>query len=83
MERFFEMWCERGPLKPTLHPYVIMPSIKTGRSPGYCARRAAHELRTNGDGEFVKGGSESSNTLNSGVQLGRGCVGSGFKVAWK
>ena len=77
------MWRERGPLKLTLHLYVIMLSIKTGKSPRYCARRAAHELRTNGDGEFVKGGSESSNTSNSGVQLGHGCVGSGFKVAWK
>jgi hypothetical protein len=75
------MWRERGPLKPTLHLYMIMPSIKTGRSPKYCARRAAYELRTNGDREFVKGGSESSNTLNSGVQLGCGYVGSGFKVA--
>jgi hypothetical protein len=75
------MWRERGPLKPTLHLYVIMPLIKTRRSLRYCARRAAYELRTNGDGEFVKGGSESSNTSNSGVQLSRGCVGSGFKVA--
>jgi len=83
VERFFETCREGRPLKPTLHPYVIMPSIRTGRLPGYSARKTAHVLRINGDGEFVKGGSELSNTSNSGVQLGRGCVCSGFKVARK
>jgi hypothetical protein len=67
VERFFETCREERPLKPTLYPYMIMPSIRTGRLPGYSARKTAYILRINGDGEFVKGGSELSNTSNSGV----------------
>ena len=67
VERFFET-CRKGrPLKPTLHLYMIMPSIRTGRLPGYSVKKTAYILRINGDGEFVKGGSELSNTSNSGV----------------
>jgi hypothetical protein len=83
VERFFETCREGRPLKPTLHPYVIIPSIRTGRLPRYSARKTAHILRINGNREFIKGGSELSNTSNSGVQLGRGYVYSGFKVARK
>jgi len=67
VERFFET-CRKGrPLKPTLHLYMIMPSIRTGRLPGYSVKKTAYILRINGDGEFVKGGSELLNTSNSGV----------------
>jgi hypothetical protein len=67
IERFFETCREGRPLKPTLHPYIIIPSIRTGRLPGYSAKKTAYVLHINGDGEFVKGGSELSNTSNSGV----------------
>ena len=61
----------------------MMPSIKNGRSPGYCSKSFAHDVQTKGDGELVRGGSESSNIPYSGVQLGRGGVGSGVRVAQK
>jgi hypothetical protein len=67
IERFFETCREGRPLKPTLHPYVIMPSIRTERLPRYSAKKTAYVLRINGDREFVKGGSELLNTSNSGV----------------
>jgi hypothetical protein len=67
VERFFKT-CRKGrPLKPTLYPYVIMPSIRTRRLPRYSARKTAYILHINGDREFIKGGSELSNTSNSGV----------------
>jgi len=67
VERFFET-CRKGrPLKPILYPYVIIPSIRTRRLPGYSARKTAYILHINGDREFVKGGSELLNTSNSGV----------------
>jgi hypothetical protein len=67
IERFFKT-CRKGrPLKPTLYLYVIMLLIRTRRLPGYFARKTAHILYINGDGEFVKEGSELLNTLNSGV----------------
>ena len=83
VERFFETCREGRPLKPTLYPYVIIPSIRTKRLPGYSAKKTAYVLHINGDGEFIKGGSELSNTSNSGVQLSRGYIYSGFKVARK
>jgi hypothetical protein len=67
VERFFKM-CRKGrPLKPTLYLYMIMPSIRTRRLPGYSARKTAYILYINRDGEFVKGESELLNTSNSGV----------------
>jgi len=67
VERFFETCREGRPLKPTLYPYMIMPSIRTGRLPRYSAKKTAYVLRINGDREFIKGGSELLNTSNSGV----------------
>jgi len=67
VERFFKTCREGRPLKPTLYPYMIIPSIRTGRLLKYSARKTAYILHINGDGEFIKGGSELSNTSNSGV----------------
>jgi hypothetical protein len=67
IERFFKTCYKGRPLKPTLYLYIIMPLIRTGRLPRYSAKKTAYVLRINRDREFVKGGSELSNTLNSGV----------------
>ena len=67
VERFFKTCREGRPLKPTLYPYVIIPSIRTKRLPKYSAKKTAYILRINGDREFIKRGSELSNTSNSGV----------------
>jgi hypothetical protein len=67
IERFFKT-CRKGrPLKPTLYPYIIMPSIRTKRLPRYSAKKTAYILYINGDKEFIKEGSELLNTSNSGV----------------
>jgi hypothetical protein len=67
IERFFKTCYKGRPLKPTLHLYIIMPLIKTGRLPRYSAKKTAYILYINRDREFVKEGSELLNTLNSGV----------------
>jgi hypothetical protein len=67
IERFFKTCCKGRPLKPTLYLYMIMLLIRTGRLPGYFARKTAYILCINGDGEFIKGGFKLLNTSNFGV----------------
>jgi hypothetical protein len=67
VERFFKT-CRKGrPLKPTLYPYIIIPSIRTRRLPRYSAKKTAYVLYINRDREFIKEGSKLLNTSNSGV----------------
>jgi hypothetical protein len=61
----------------------MMPLINFGSSLGYFSRRVAYAVRIKGDGDLIKGESESLNTLYSSVQLGRGGEGIGIKLAQK
>jgi hypothetical protein len=63
VERFFETWRLCGPVKLILYLYIIMPLINFGSSPGYFSRRVAYIVRIKGDGDSIKGESESLNIL--------------------
>jgi hypothetical protein len=67
IERFFKIYCEGRPLKPTLYLYMIMLLIRTGRLSRYSAKKTAYILYINRDREFVKKESELLNILNFGV----------------
>ena len=77
------MWRLCGPIKPILHPYVMMPLINFRSSPGYFLRRVAYAVRIKGDRDLIKGESELSNTLYLSVQLGYSGEGIGIKLAQK
>jgi len=68
-------------MKLILYLYVIMSSINFKSSPGYFSKRVAYAVRIKGDRDSIKRESESSNTLYSSVQLGRGGEGIGIKLA--
>ena len=50
-------------MKLILYLYVIMLSINFRSPPGYFSKRVAYAVRIKGDGDSIKGESESSNIL--------------------
>jgi hypothetical protein len=67
IKRFFKIYYKGRPLKPTLYLYIIILLIRTRRLPRYFIKKTAYILYINRNREFVKEGSKSLNTLNSGV----------------
>ena len=77
------MWRSYGPIKPILHPYIIMLLINFRSSPGYFLRRVAYTVQIKGDRDSIKGESKSLNTLYLSVQLRHSGEGIGVKLAQK